>query len=155
MQRAIVGFRQDETGAWVAELGCGHSQHVRHEPPWQNRPWVTSEQGRCAQLGTPLDCGYCEMAELPASVRPYKQTQAFTEASVPAALLSEHKTKPGVWAQIVVEAGKLEYRCTRGVFVLRAGVNGIVEPESPHQVRPLQQVRFHVLFLRASRDESA
>ncbi|WP_372983133.1 DUF3565 domain-containing protein, partial [Marinobacter sediminum] len=21
-------------------MSCGHFQHVRHNPPWQNRPWV-------------------------------------------------------------------------------------------------------------------
>src|SRR5689334_11185211 len=30
-----VGFHQDEQGVWVLELSCGHSQHVRHDPPWQ------------------------------------------------------------------------------------------------------------------------
>ena len=46
MQQAIVGFHLDEEHHWVAELSCGHTQHVRHTPPWQNRPWVQTEQGR-------------------------------------------------------------------------------------------------------------
>ncbi len=46
MQQAIVSFHLDEQGHWVAELACGHGQHVRHDPPWQNRPWVLTEQGR-------------------------------------------------------------------------------------------------------------
>jgi hypothetical protein len=57
--RAIVGFRQDDAGHWVAELACGHGQHVRHEPPWQQRPWVTSPEGRAAHLGTGLRCMRC------------------------------------------------------------------------------------------------
>ncbi|MFB8831117.1 DUF3565 domain-containing protein [Azotobacter sp. CWF10] len=24
----------------MAVLSCGHTQHLRHQPPWQNRPWV-------------------------------------------------------------------------------------------------------------------
>jgi hypothetical protein len=24
----------------VAELSCGHTQHLRHQPPWQSRAWV-------------------------------------------------------------------------------------------------------------------
>ena len=40
--RRITGFPRDEEGHWVAELECGHGQHVRHDPPWQSRPWVTS-----------------------------------------------------------------------------------------------------------------
>ena len=45
MQQAIIGFHLDEQGHYVADLACGHGQHVRHDPPWQNRPWVLTEQG--------------------------------------------------------------------------------------------------------------
>jgi hypothetical protein len=55
MQQAIVGFHLDEENHWVAELACGHGQHVRHDPPWQNRPWVLTEQGRREKLGAMLD----------------------------------------------------------------------------------------------------
>lgn len=60
MQQAITGFHQDEEGHWVAELSCGHGQHVRHDPPWQVRPWVTNEPGRVEHLGTPLNCVLCD-----------------------------------------------------------------------------------------------
>lgn len=60
MQRRIVGYHQDEEGHWVVELECGHSQHVRHNPPWSNRPWVTTPQGRASQLGEVLECRLCE-----------------------------------------------------------------------------------------------
>jgi Protein of unknown function (DUF3565)/Cysteine-rich CPXCG len=43
----------------VADLECGHSQHVRHEPPWQVRPWVQSPEGRAAMIGTALECPFC------------------------------------------------------------------------------------------------
>ena len=56
MQQAIVGFHLDEEHHWVAELACGHTQHVRHTPPWQNRPWVQTEQGRQEKIGTLLSC---------------------------------------------------------------------------------------------------
>jgi Protein of unknown function (DUF3565) len=59
VQRAIVGFDRDEAGDWVALLACGHRQHVRHQPPWRERPWVLSEQGRVERLGTPLECRAC------------------------------------------------------------------------------------------------
>ena len=58
--RTIVGFHQDEESHWVAELECGHSQHVRHDPPWQVRPWVISLEGRNERLGTALDCVKCD-----------------------------------------------------------------------------------------------
>ncbi len=60
MERAIVGFHQDEDWHWVAELECGHTQHVRHDPPWVNRPWVTSAEGRAGMLGFRLDCRLCD-----------------------------------------------------------------------------------------------
>ena len=59
VKRRVVGFRQDEEGHWVAELECGHTQHVRHDPPWQVRPWVVTEEGREAHLGMELDCRLC------------------------------------------------------------------------------------------------
>lgn len=60
MQQAIVGFHLDKENHWVAELTCGHGQHVRHDPPWQNRPWVLTEQGRREKLGVRLECKKCE-----------------------------------------------------------------------------------------------
>jgi tellurite methyltransferase len=148
MEQPIARFHQDQQAHWVAELACGHTQHMRHVPPWQLRPWVLTEAGRAAMIGARLNCTLCEMGKPPASATPYKQTPRFTEASVPDALLREHRTKRDVWARIVVEQGKLAYHCGRGVFVLRPGVDGIVEPEEPHHVRPLGSVRFHVVFLR-------
>ena len=60
MERRITGFHQDDHGHWVAQLECGHGQHVRHDPPWQNRPWVLTEEGRRAYLGVALNCVLCD-----------------------------------------------------------------------------------------------
>ncbi len=57
--RAIVGFHQDEESQWVADLECGHTQHVRHDPPWHSRSWVTTAGGRTTRIGTPLECVTC------------------------------------------------------------------------------------------------
>lgn len=57
--RRIVGFHTDEEGNWVADLECGHTQHVRHDPPWQNRPWVVTEAGRNEMRGAVLYCVHC------------------------------------------------------------------------------------------------
>jgi hypothetical protein len=57
--RRIVDFHQDHEQHWVADLECGHTQHVRHDPPWQIRPWVTTPEGRAAFIGTPLPCVKC------------------------------------------------------------------------------------------------
>jgi hypothetical protein len=63
MTRVIVGFHKDENDDWVADLDCGHTQHVRHRPPWQNRPWVTTEEGRSRFLGHQLNCKKCDEGE--------------------------------------------------------------------------------------------
>lgn len=60
MQQPIVGYHQDEQGDWVADLACGHGQHVRHQPPFINRPWVLTVTGREQHLGTDLNCKKCE-----------------------------------------------------------------------------------------------
>lgn len=59
MEQEITGYHLDDEQHWVAQLSCGHFQHVRHQPPWQNRPWVTTEQGRTKMLGHPLRCKKC------------------------------------------------------------------------------------------------
>ena len=59
MKQPIVGFHQDEEGHWVAELACGHTQHVRHAPPLVSRPWVTTGAGRAVMLGHELPCARC------------------------------------------------------------------------------------------------
>ena len=65
MDRAITGFHLDESGDWVAELECGHFQHVRHDPPWQNRPWTQTAEGRAATIGRHLACRKCDTGAPP------------------------------------------------------------------------------------------
>jgi len=57
--RKITGFHQDEEQHWVADLECGHTQHVRHDPPWQNRDWVTDKKKRASHVGRTLKCRDC------------------------------------------------------------------------------------------------
>ena len=60
MNQPITGYHLDEEQHWVAELACGHNQHVRHNPPWSNRPWVTTPEGRMRMLGRELACKKCD-----------------------------------------------------------------------------------------------
>ena len=106
MKRAIAGFHLDGEGDWVADLDCGHGQHVRHRPPFVNRPWVVSDTGREAMLGTGLDCVCCDRMEWPDGLVAYRRTPEFDETTTPAGLKSEHATKRGVWARIT-----REFRC--------------------------------------------
>jgi hypothetical protein len=60
MQQPVVGFHLDEAQDWVAELACGHDQHVRHKPPWFSRPWTQTQEGRDAAIGSILECRKCD-----------------------------------------------------------------------------------------------
>lgn len=148
MQTRIVGLRQDDLGDWVAELACEHRQHMRHRPPWTLRPWVTSAEGRAGKLGEAIDCPLCETIALPENAREYRRTATFTEASLPAALRQDHRTKAGTWARIVVETGALDYHVRGRTHRLVAGDVAVVEPERPHHVIPVGSVRLHVQFWR-------
>jgi len=146
MDTTIIGFHPDELGDWVAELGCGHGQHMRHQPPWQMRPWVMTAEGREAKLGEHIECSLCDAICIPSGAREYKRTAVFTEASLPSGLLSEHRTKANTWGRIVVTEGRLDYHVRGRVQALYPGKIGIVEPEIPHRVMPHGTMRMHVEF---------
>lgn len=59
-KRKIAAFRQDTHGDWIAVLECGHTQHVRHNPPYQDRAWVLTLEGRQAFIGVPIECKACD-----------------------------------------------------------------------------------------------
>ncbi|MBA3819238.1 MAG: DUF3565 domain-containing protein [Deltaproteobacteria bacterium] len=152
MQRVITGYHQDDVGDWVAELACGHGQHVRHRPPFQLRPWVVSEEDRTARLGSALGCVRCDAFEIPADFVAYKRTPEFDERTIPDALRRDHATKPGVWAVIHVLAGQLRYVVEPPLAterLLDAAHPGIVAPEVKHRIAPEGAVRCYVEFHRA------
>lgn len=60
MNQPIVGYHLDDIGDWVADLACGHGQHVRHQPPFFSRPWVLTQEGRAQQVGQILACKKCD-----------------------------------------------------------------------------------------------
>lgn len=62
MKQPITDFHKDSEDHWVAELACGHAQHVRHDPPWMEREWVTTPEGRASRIGTELNCVRCDEA---------------------------------------------------------------------------------------------
>ena len=68
MEQPIVGYHKDDEEVWVAELACGHFQHVRHEPPFVNRPWVETQTGRESKLGQVLQCKKCDAGAVPDEV---------------------------------------------------------------------------------------
>ena len=89
------------------------------------------------------------MPHVPHGARARRRTASFTEVTVPAGLLQAHRTKAGVWARVVVQAGELEYTLDdpQRTFVLTPAFVGVAPPEVPHHVRAVGPVRFHVVFL--------
>jgi tellurite resistance-related uncharacterized protein len=150
MERSIVGFHRDAASDWVADLACGHGRHVRHTPPWQDRPWVEDAAAREARVGTPLDCARCDRRELPEGSQELRRTAPFDADSMPAGLRRRHATKAGVWARICVTSGAL--RC---VFhapldetqLIEPGLACLVPPEVEHDVTPEGDVTFFLAFL--------
>ncbi len=151
MDRPITNFDQDEEGQWVALLSCGHSQHVRHQPPFVERGWTQSESGRADALGQMLDCPQCDRMEPPEAAVRYKSTPIFTELTIPKALRREHSTKPGVWGRIRVLEGNLLYEVLAPElqsFSLDSESKAFIVPEVPHRVEKIKRVIFKVDFLR-------
>lgn len=99
------------------------------------------------------------MPKLPLDVRPYRRTDIFTSASIPAGLRRSHATKAGVWGLIHVLQGQLIYRITDPRQDLQETVlspdqpPGVIAPQALHEVEPVGDVRFYVEFYRASPDE--
>ena len=151
MQRAIESFHQDTLGDWVADLSCGHGQHVRHQPPFRMREWVLTAEGRAARLGAELDCVRCDRFELPEGLVPSHRSDDFDEGTVPSGLLADHATKRGQWGVLHVLAGGLTYIVEPPLareMLVEAGHTAVIVPEVRHRVRPEGTVRFFVEFFR-------
>ena len=150
MERAIEGFEHDRQGDWVARLNCGHVQQPRHNPPFNDRPWTETVDGRASQIGRVLNCVLCDRLELPPHFVAYSHTPAFSARAVPSGLRKDHATKAGVWAKIVVLEGELRYRvpAMETDVVLSNRQPGVVAPEVNHHVEPIGAVQFFVEFYR-------
>jgi tellurite methyltransferase len=107
MQRTIQGFHQDDDGDWVAALSCLHGQHVRHQPPFQDRAWVLHPEGREERIGGPIECPLCDRAELPEGLVLARTAGPFDQTTLPAGLRHSHRLADGTWACLRVLAGGL------------------------------------------------
>jgi tellurite resistance-related uncharacterized protein len=159
VERSITGYHQDEDGDWVAELDCGHNQHVRHRPPFQMRPWVLSEAERQARIGAPLECPLCDRAELPVATRLVRSSPDWNEATLPRGLRGAHRLGPGTWGRIVVKDGRLLFSMEseprlQVELTDRTGAQAI-PPDIEHQVSPIGPVRFSIDFLAVDRTAAA
>jgi tellurite methyltransferase len=157
LKRSITGFHQDQESHWVAALDCGHHQHTRHDPPFFQRPWVTTEEGRRLHLGSQLNCILCDRQEIPDGYVPYRRTTTFMSDAIPAGLQSKHSLKAGVWGIIHVLAGRLRY-CIHEPLnretILESGSTAVIIPEVEHEVHPLNGAEFFIEFWGRSAADS-
>ena len=154
VQRAIAGYHQDNECDWVAELSCGHDQHVRHRPPFEERPWVQSPAGRSGRLGKRLKCPLCDRAKLHANLRTVRTSPEWNERSLPAGLLRFHRLGSGIWGRIHVHDGHLQFSMASEPpfeHELDRGAEQAIPPEMDHEVRPVGSVRFSLDFLAVDR----
>lgn len=152
LPRSIVGFHQDEACDWVAELSCLHSQHVRHRPPFQVRPWVELAEGRAGRLGTEIDCPLCARAELPDGLTVTRTAGPFDEATLPAGLLKDHLVAGGTWGRIHVTEGTVTFSLRTEpptIINLVAGDRQAIPPGVPHALTLDGPLRLTIDFLTA------
>lgn len=150
MIRAIDGFHQDDVGDWVAELSCLHGQHVRHQPPFQERPWVTSEAGRAAHVGAQLDCPLCDRLELPVGLEVVRTAGPFDADTLPDALRRAHVVADRTWGLLrVLDGGVVFAAETTPPFSTRldAGDQQPIPPAVAHLLRVDEPVRLTIDFL--------
>jgi tellurite resistance-related uncharacterized protein len=150
----ISGFHQDPHGDWVGELSCLHNQHVRHRPPFQERPWVVTEAGRTARLGTGIDCPLCDRAELPDGLSVVRTAGPFDATTLPAGLRKAHRVAEGVWGRLRVIDGSAAISIDTDPPIharLAAGDSQPIPPGVPHAVLVDGPVRLAVDFLVGDR----
>ena len=142
----------------MAELTCGHGQHIRHRPPFQLREWVLDAGRRNSRVGTTLDCPLCERAELPDGLRLVRTSPQWDERTMPAGLTRSHRIAVGTWGRIAVHNGNLRFVARTEPelnVIVGPGSTQAIPPEVEHKVEPLNQVCFSIDFLSISQEPTA
>ena len=78
----------------------------------------------------------------------YRSTAVFDQASLPAALRADHRTKAGTWGVITVLDGtvQLTFADPPASQLLSPGRPGLVQPGQTHFVTPVGDMRMRVDF---------
>jgi tellurite resistance-related uncharacterized protein len=153
MERTIDGFHQDEHGDWVADLACLHRQHVRHRPPFRDRAWVTTAEGRAAHIDTALDCPLCDRAEMPEDLSVTRTAGPFDDETLPAGLRRNHRVAERTWAVVRVLAGKARLTVETTPRIereLTAGDAQAIPPSVVHSVHVEGPVLLAIDFLTSA-----
>ncbi|MEO5899833.1 MAG: DUF3565 domain-containing protein [Ilumatobacteraceae bacterium] len=158
MNRRILGFTRDDAGDWIAELGCIHRQHVRHQPPFRDAAWVLDEHTRAQRIGTTLDCPLCDRAELPDGLDVVRTTATWNEHTAPEQLRRAHRIASGTWGRLRVISGRLHFAAdtTPPIEIdLHVGDTQPIPPSVSHSVDLTEPVQFCIDFLRRPSIDSA
>ena len=107
MLRSITGFHLDDENHWVAKLECFHGQHQRHNPPLISRPWVVTDDGRNARLGTSLNCLRCDRREMPQGLLPDQAPIEINADTLLADALQDRLDPVMQWGLLRVTCGNL------------------------------------------------
>ena len=150
MIRTIDGFHRDDQGDWIADLSCLHSQHVRHRPPFFDRPWVGTEDGRRGRIGSEIDCPLCDRAELPDGLVLVRTAGPFDKAALPAGLQRAHRVAERTWGRVRVLDGAVSIAVATTPPIereLSAGDSQALPPTVEHVLRVTGAVSLAVDFL--------
>ena len=153
--RKIVGFHQDKEGDWVAQLSCLHSQHVRHQPPFFERPWVQVPSGRTSAIGAVIECPLCDRAELPEGLHVVRTAGPFDAHTLPAGLRRAHRIADGNWGYLRVLEGAAELAIETDPPIrirLEAGESQPIPPGVPHAVSLQGPAHLAIDFLTKAED---
>lgn len=151
MIRTIIDFSVDSDGDWVADLSCYHRQHIRNQPPFQDRAWVLDADGRAGHVGTPIECPLCDRAELPEDLTILGKAGPWNQDSLPAGLLGAHRTPQGRWGRLRIDNGTVDFQFESdslddSIAHLRAGSHQSIPPDVPHRLILTGPLRLELEF---------
>lgn len=150
MKCSITKFHLNRFQEWVADLECGHVVTMRHNPPYQDCPWIGSAKGRQAHIGDIQECVNCDMPVLPEGLKLVEKSSLYQRDTIPGYLESGYTTDAGVWARIIVKAGLLQFivhsQPAKG-FILDEHLSGVLSPGVSHDIKPaMGDVEFHIEY---------
>lgn len=154
VERTITGFHEDDCDDYVADLACGHGQHVRHQPPFRLRPWIVDPVQHAERIGATLDCPLCDRAERPSGLRFARSGPVWDEQTIPVALLRSHRVAAGIWGELEVHEGRMRFvMAAEPVLdvVVRPDAIQVIPPEVEHRVELLGPVRFSITYFTTER----
>jgi tellurite resistance-related uncharacterized protein len=89
------------------------------------------------------------MKQLPTNLTKNGETPVFTEETLPEPLRNWHQTGTGVWAEILVTTGFVQYEILSDppeMVELSPESPGVIEPEQPHRVKLSEGGEMQVVF---------